>query len=714
MDSDSRQSCLKDLRRPAGLIGFAAVKPVDVQPTSWSSLLSTAIRAAVAIVKGPRRRRRDIALLKPAEIEKTAEFTQIFYRVRDKIEHHAEGQLHAAQVVAEELRFFFGAEAVVVFRNGQCIHRSLTQKEFEKLTQKLGTASQGGGAPTCRLQPVSFTEDEIKEVGANDNLRDCRELVIASGLGKSLQWAIWLWCGADGPATGRLKVFQSANPAAAKEFWRCLGALLDLAPASSAEVAADISALSPPEGISDVEVFLRAYEEYFLPLDSILEPLRRRISGELQDYLQVEANEISCVFSVRHREQDAVHFYVTARQAREFVTSPNDIQLLREFSNFLYGKGEALSGWVMETGACLYLQDFTTSNLWRRYVEGDARSKPERAAQLERVEKFFRVKNGNLKHAYLVPVLLQQKQNTQGISQLRTDLMLSITVAKPLDIDMRRHIFELVQRLGDAVDVALKSQKLYESAIEQMTVSGLLQPLARFVTHDLRGSAQRLQIALNNPNTTLDILRTECGSIVEEVGSICSVVEAYHEYLSAGRVLRREAVDNFGVFLEKTWADAWEALISREGESATAIKKMSQVFSPPRLPATFRIHRASFAFVIRHLLKNSVHAMKDKPDGSVRLTIKYDAANELVRLEFWDNGPGMTAGTRQMLLAERRVSRVPGTDQDKEDGYSGFGMYFIRLFCRAHDATIKIPFTNEARANECLIVVEFRLSKTTP
>ena len=66
--------------------------------------------------------------LNQAEIERTAEFTQFYYRLREKIEHHAEGQLHAALVLAEELRFFFGGEAAAVFQNGRCIHRSLLQK----------------------------------------------------------------------------------------------------------------------------------------------------------------------------------------------------------------------------------------------------------------------------------------------------------------------------------------------------------------------------------------------------------------------------------------------------------------------------------------------------------------------------------------------------------------------------------------------------------
>ena len=685
------------------------MKSATAQSTTWSSLLSCAIRAAQVILRVAGRRKRDIARLNQAEIDKAADFTQFFYRLREKINHHAEGQLHAALVVGEELRFFFGAQAAAVFQNGRCVHRSLTQNEFEKLTQKIVSAAQDNAVPTCRIEPISFTESERQEIGANDNLGSCTTLTIGSRLGKSSQWTIWLWSGSE---SERLKVFQPPNSGMALEFWQRVGGLLDLASTSEAEATTEISSLSPPERATGKDDFLKQYEERFLPLDSILEPLRRRIAEELQDYLQVAQTGVSCAFSVRHREQDAVHFYITARQAREAVTSDADIEPLRKFSSFCYGPGEALSGWVMETGACLYLENFTTSNLWRRYIGSNGTTNPARAEQLARVAKFFHVENGNLKHAYLIPVLLQRRKDAQGSFHLRTDLMLSITMAKELEAEKRQHIFELVQRLGDAVAVALRSQQIYESAIEQMTIGGLLQPLARFVTHDLRGSAQRLQLALGNANTTASELQTKCGTIVGEVSAICSVVEAYHEYLSAGRVLVRESVDDFKSFLEKTWSDTWNELIGSAPETQI-IKAASAAPQVGQMPATFRVHKASFSFVIRHLLKNSVHAMKTRPTGNVRLSMSYDGTKELVRLEFWDNGPGMTPVTRQLVLADRRVSRVPGTDQDKQDGYSGFGMYFIRLFCRAHNARIQIPFTNEEKPNECLIVVEFLLSDTT-
>ncbi len=683
------------------------MSPTASPPTTWNSLLSAAMQAAKVLVGTGRgnndRQRRD---------ETTAIFTQFYYRLRDKIEHHLEGQFHAAHLLAEELRFFFGAQAAVIFLNDRCVHRSLTQREFETLTQKRGVGLQRSGVPTCRVETVSFSADEIKQIGANDNLSRCSSLVVASGLGDSAQWTIWIWSGTDGIESERLKLFQPPDSNPSVEFWSRLGSLLDLSHPSAVGAETKISSLSPPTNTSGLEDFLQEYEEQFLPLDSILEPLRRRITDELREYLTVDDSGVSCAFSVRHREEDAVHFYVTAHQARDAVKLVEDIEPLRAFSVFPYGPGEALSGWVMETGACLYLEDFTTSNLWSRYIEKGGLTNSDREAQLNRVAKFFRVNNGNLKHAYLIPVLLQQAKDAQGAFHLRTDLMLSITIANVLDVEMRRHIFELVQRLGSAVGVALAAQREYESVVGRAILAEKVQPLTRFISHQLSNRSNVLNgLIIVGSSISAETEKT-CKFITEDIGNICQIAAAYHQYVQGGKNLPFEAIEDFSAFIGKVWQNARAEFISRDPRN-TAIFDESAKPSVASIPKGFVIHRPSIEFLFRNLISNSIDALEGNSGGRITLEVKYIDTAQAVELSVEDNGPGITNTTADALLKRQQVSRIAGTDTDKQDGYSGFGWHFIWLFCDAHGAAPSFPITKESGASGCKVTVTFPVRRSS-
>jgi len=627
--------------------------------------------------------------------------------LREKIEHHPDGQVHAAFMIGEELRFFFGAPAVIIFQNGLCVHRSVAIKEMTKLTQKLGGSLPQSDSPTCRVEHLSFSRKDLEEIGGNDNLSECRILVAASGLGNRAQWTMWLLAGKA--ENERLKIFEQQNSETSLEFWRLMGSLLDLARPSHDEPSVKLSALIPPIAGPDPINFVKKYEEQFLPLDSILEPLRQRITEELKQDLNVNASGVSCVFSVRHLERDAVHFYLTASQVKEIVRSTEDMDTLRAFSSFCYGPGDALSGWVMETGASLYLENFAESNMWSRYIAASGSRRDEREAQLNRVSRMFRVNNGDLRHAYLIPVLLRQTSNANGTPLLRADLILSITLSKQLQPEMRRHIFELVQRLGTAVGIALGAQRRYDAALARAAFAEKVQPLTAFITHNLRGRSEALSTLIQNDAAISTATETKCGHIIRDIGAVCSIVDEYHKYLSGEAPLNRVQVANFYTFVDQVWRDSWAEFLEVDPDHCENIKRRSPAPSVSAVPNSFRIHEQSFAFLLRHLMGNSIRALRGTSNGFIKLAIEYSAETEIVELQFVDNGPGMTKSTRDALLQGSQVSREPGTNTDKRSGKSGFGWYFVRLFCRAHDAAVAIPWTNDERRNECAVLVQFNL-----
>src|ERR1017187_3026796 len=268
------------MARKSGVEGYR-VNGFTTKALSWSSLLSTAIDAAQKLVVRGRRGRREIASLKADEIEKTSAFAQFLFRIREKIEHSPEGQLHAVTLVAEDLRFFFDAPAVAIFLNERLVHCSLTERELTRLAQRLNGVTKYSGFAVAQYVEASFSTDDLREVAGNDNLRKCNRLVVGGGLGARGNWTIWLWGPTPNAQGDPLKLFEAPGNHVAIDFWQRIGALLDMAPASEVKSGVGISQLELPADYDGLEDFLQKCERLFLPLDSILEPMRNRITKEL-------------------------------------------------------------------------------------------------------------------------------------------------------------------------------------------------------------------------------------------------------------------------------------------------------------------------------------------------------------------------------------------------------------------------------------------------
>lgn len=268
-----------------------------------------------------------------------------------------------------------------------------------------------------------------------------------------------------------------------------------------------------------------------------------------------------------------------------------------------------------------------------------------------------------------------------------------------------------MQRLGNAVATALGAQQRYDAAIARAAFAEKVQPLTAFITHNLRGRSEALSTLIQNDADISTKTETKCGYIIKDIGAVCSIVDEYHKYLSGEAELTRVQVENFNAFVDQVWHDCWAEFIEVDPNHCENIRKRSPAPSVSAVPNSFKIHEQSFAFLVRHLMGNSIRALRGTPNGFIRVAIKYAADTEIVQLQFVDNGPGMTTSTRDALLRGSRVSREPGTNNDKKTGKSGFGWYFVRLFCRAHDATVTIPWANDERRNECAIVVDFNLPK---
>jgi len=646
--------------------------------------------------------------------EQAAQLTRLFYALRERIENSPEGRLHTVALIAEELRLFFDAPAIVVFEGVQCVHRSLTQKEFDFLTSKVN-ALLAQRAGDYLILDVAISEDELaNQVSGNDNLKTCNRLIRVASLGATKTWEIWLWLATPQGgfvANSRCGLFEPAAATSGAQFFREIGLLLDAERLVPVVTNTKLPPLELPRGYQTLDDFLEQCRTRFLPLDSILEPLRQRLARDLREAIRVEENGVSCVFSVRVPETNAVHFYVTAEQARALLRSQADIEDFLKFCAYRYEPGAALSGWVLETTSCLYLENFTRSNLWTRYITGKGTADPEKQAQLARVSKFFRVEELGHNHAYLLPVLLRE-DNGQGVSALTAVIMLSITVAKELDSSTRQHIYELVHRLGSAVAVAFDAQQSYQGAVQRAVLAENITPLTRFITHQLANRSNFLVHTIVAGHTVTNETAIACKHVIEDIGKICQIAASYHKYLSKGEEgeeLEKKPVADFKRFIANVWESAWEEFILRDPRNRV-LRHNSPAPLVGNIPSDFKIHEASVEFLIRNLLSNSIDALDGKLTGRIVVDVDYRQADDAVRVAVSDNGPGFTSDTKQKLLSGLQLSRKPGTNEDRQEAYSGYGWYFVRLFSEAHGAKPDIPWTVEEKKSDCLVIVDFPVS----
>jgi NitT/TauT family transport system substrate-binding protein len=398
--------------------------------------------------------------------------------------------VHQLWAYAEELRLLFDANAVwIKTRPPQSVWcpsdaisevASLTDEEKNLLKDLLWDVPNADWeAENChkatwlRLRDGGTLSDRMKKL-ANNNLRNARSILKLSVNEAGSPWEIVLLLPGETDDIGKRRsavklckwIFEDdkgtrcraltaglstlpmpfGKPAARREsFWRM----------DREKFVKELMGLS-------VAKFIEKYKQRMKPMHEILTTMDRKFEQLFRENRDLARIDYRIIFSYRAPQENYIYFMPTDLQAEHFVQLPEDIEPFLAFCGFRYPHDRAISGWVLSTAMCDYTEEFLQDGRWQEWLrEPDGQAK----AQQDRVKKFLQ-SDAELRHLYLVPILMAPVQRCNGI-RLETILMASISLASPLPVHARRKIFETATEMRPAVHMALVAQNNLEKALEK-------------------------------------------------------------------------------------------------------------------------------------------------------------------------------------------------------------------------------------------------------
>ncbi len=209
--------------------------------------------------------------------------------------------------------------------------------------------------------------------------------------------------------------------------------------------------------------------------------------------------------------------------------------------------------------------------------------------------------------------------------------------------------------------------------LEKMQRMAAWREVARRIAHEIKNpltpiklSAQRLErkfAAVVN-----DAAFTQCtGLIVGQVEHLQRMVSEFSAFAKLPELVLRH--DTLAPLLEEVTA------LFQHSHSQIRFLLEFQTAVP-----SLRIDREALRRGLINILTNAVEALEGQHDGEVRITAVHDADAGLVRLEFRDNGPGLTPEERSRLF-EPYFSR--------KKGGTGLGLTILKSIIADHGGYVR-------------------------
>jgi two-component system, OmpR family, sensor histidine kinase TctE len=414
----------------------------------------------------------------------------------------------------------------------------------------------------------------------------------------------------------------------------------------------------------------------------------KEINGELSAQLPVVARDM-----LRADDVDNVYFQVSGPK-RELVTGDSDLPLPED--------EEAPVPWavMMRDGQMRNAEvriAYTYVNLQPNEREAKAPRKPRYALvqMAETTEKRRLLANQIIKGVILpefiiLPVAIALL--SRGLSPLTT-LQENIRARRPDDlspIDSRgvpeeisplvRSLNEMLSRLSQSI----QSQKRFiADAAHQMKtpLAGMRMQSELALRQDAREEIQR----------SLEQLAKSSASATRLVNQLLALARAENDSPQSTPLLRLE----LNALARDTVQDWFTAAQVRDIDLGFEADDDNLVV-------------AGNATMLRELLNNLIdNALRyTQQHGSVTVRVREDQERALAIIEVEDNGPGITAGERELVFD--RFYRILGSDTEG----SGLGLAIVREIAQRHDAEVDIfsnPRSQDPRFPGCLFRISFKL-----
>ena len=223
-----------------------------------------------------------------------------------------------------------------------------------------------------------------------------------------------------------------------------------------------------------------------------------------------------------------------------------------------------------------------------------------------------------------------------------------------------------LKELGDTIDELLSR------------LAASFQAQRRFVadaSHELRTplalSRAMLQVALADPDLTLDSLRAACDDVLQAGHEHERLIEALLMLARSQRGLDHHEPIELAALAEKVLADHRERASSKGLSINARLDSAAVISGDPRLVSR----------LIANLLENAIRY--NRPDGHIDVTVS--ARSGRAALTVANTGPSVPSSEVERLLQPfQRLASTRGSDADGH----GLGLSIVAAIASAHDATL--------------------------
>lgn len=208
----------------------------------------------------------------------------------------------------------------------------------------------------------------------------------------------------------------------------------------------------------------------------------------------------------------------------------------------------------------------------------------------------------------------------------------------------------LAEQLPGLVDLArtIEEKVHLERELAERERLALLGQMAASVSHNLRNPLSSmktiLQVQLENPDLPLDA-RHDCALVVEEIDRMSAKLTQLLKYSKPSLNGQRVGV----VALARQMA----ALLGRDAER----RNIRMEFNQPAEEVEATASEEALSEILSNLLVNAIEA---QPKGG-RVRVNLRRRGELAEIEIEDDGPGITADTREKIYQPFFTTKATGT-----------------------------------------------------
>ena len=402
------------------------------------------------------------------------------------------------------------------------------------------------------------------------------------------------------------------------------------------------------KNISDDAAFIKAYQEYFKPLDIFLLNLTERLSSHLSDEFK---DNFNFNFLYRLPTDETISFILTSKQIEDLIKKKLSKDDIFSYCSFKYENEKALVGYILETKHSEYIPKSSDDPRQKRWLKS---KDLETIKQIKLIKEIYKDVGENI---FLFPVFFDDSGNILFI--------LSFVSSSDISVNLRKKIFDLAYDSASMIESTLISQNITEEMIKkEYEALARLGNYAGILSHELNTPLNRLDWELSDlieGKIALDEIPERINPLFFEINKARDSLKKFYSVASGKEEKNSEHSFDIVQDIKQTINSClqnrnWKLNISFNENKSIKI----------------RADREGINHVIRNLLRNAHDAILQKYKNDYKVQVK-DVGKISINIERSKNHICISVKDNGIGIAEENMPKIFNPLYSSKDTRAAFG-----------------------------------------